>query len=198
MSSLRERQKEERREAILDAAVTLFDQLGYSATTVEQIAARAGVSAPTVFNYFGSKQDILYALAVRADTLALNEALEELPAMDSMVDAMCHLNSMIVKRELEALPVTVWREICSPYGNVSEGYQAVNQRLMQGTAQQLRQAQQRGRISSQYDPLFIAEFLNDYCTLMFAKLVHEDSPDLSAHDQCVRQAFELIFNGLHP
>lgn len=198
MSSLRERQKEERREAILDAAVALFDQLGYSATTVEQIAARAGVSAPTVFNYFGSKQDILYALAVRADTLALNEALEELPAMDSMVDAMCHLNSMIVKRELEALPVTVWREICSPYGNVSEGYQAVNQRLMQGTAQQLRQAQQRGRISSQYDPLFIAEFLNDYCTLMFAKLVHEDSPDLSAHDQCVRQAFELIFNGLHP
>lgn len=198
MSSLRERQKEERREAILDAAVTLFDQLGYSATTVEQIAARAGVSAPTVFNYFGSKQDILYALAVRADTLALNEALEELPAMDSMVDAMCHLNSMIVKRELEALPVTVWREICSPYGNVSEGYQAVNQRLMQGTAQQLRQAQQRGRISSQYDPLFIAEFLNDYCTLMFAKLVHEDSPDLSAYDQRVRQAFELIFNGLHP
>lgn len=198
MSSLRERQKEERREAILDAAVTLFDQLGYSATTVEQIAARAGVSAPTVFNYFGSKQDILYALAVRADTLALNEALEELPAMDSMVDAMCHLNSMIVKRELEALPVTVWREICSPYGNVSEGYQAVNQRLMQGTAQQLRQAQQRGRISSQYDPLFIAEFLNDYCTLMFAKLVHEDSPDLSAHDQRARQAFELIFNGLHP
>jgi AcrR family transcriptional regulator len=198
MSSLRERQKEERREAILDAAVTLFDQLGYSATTVEQIAARAGVSAPTVFNYFGSKQDILYALAVRADTLALNEALEELPAMDSMVDAMCHLNSMIVKRELEALPVTVWREICSPYGNVSEGYQAVNQRLMQGTAQQLRQAQQRGWISSQYDPLFIAEFLNDYCTLMFAKLVHEDSPDLSAHDQRVRQAFELIFNGLHP
>src|SRR5690606_17578698 len=83
-----------------------------------------------------------------------------------MVDAMCHLNSMIVKRELEALPVTVWREICSPYGNVSEGYQAVNQRLMQGTAQQLRQAQQRGRISSQYDPLFIAEFLNDYCTLI--------------------------------
>lgn len=198
MSSLRERQKEERREAILDAAVTLFDQLGYSATTVEQIAARAGVSAPTVFNYFGSKQDILYALAVRADTLALNEALEELPAMDSMVDAMCHLNSMIVKRELEALPVTVWREICSPYGNVSEGYQAVNQRLMQGTAQQLRQAQQRGRISSQYDPLFIAEFLNDYCTLMFAKLVHEDSPDRTAHDQRVRQAFELIFNGLHP
>lgn len=198
MSSLRERQKEERREAILDAAVTLFDQLGYSATTVEQIAARAGVSAPTVFNYFGSKQDILYALAVRADTLALNEALEDLPAMDSMVDAMCHLNSMIVKRELEALPVTVWREICSPYGNVSEGYQAVSQRLMQGTAQQLRQAQQRGRISSQYDPLFIAEFLNDYCTLMFAKLVREDSPDLSAHDQRVRQAFELIFNGLHP
>src|SRR5690606_17918712 len=125
MSSLRERQKEERREAILDAAVALFDQLGYSATTVEQIAARAGVSAPTVFNYFGSKQDMPDAQAVRADALARVEAIEELTAMDSMVDAICHLNSMIVKRERESLTVTVRREICSPYSNVSEGYQAV-------------------------------------------------------------------------
>lgn len=198
MSGLRERQKEQRREAILEAAMALFDQLGYTATTVEQIAARAGVSAPTVFNYFGSKQDILFALALRADTQGLNEARAELPAMENMVDAMCHLNSLVIKRELQALPITVWREICGPYGNVSEGYQAVNRRLIQETAQQLRQSQQRGRISESYDPLFIAEFLNDYCSLMFAKLVHQDPPDLAAHDRQVRQAFELIFNGLHP
>src|SRR5690606_36905159 len=136
--------------------------------------------------------------AVRADTLALDEAIEELAAMDSMVDVVCDLNSMIAKRGLEALPVPVWREMCSPNGNVTEGYQAVHRRLVQGTAPRLRQAQQSGRISSQYNPLFIAEFLNDYCTLMFAKLVHEDSPDRTAHDQRVRQAFELIFNGLHP
>jgi AcrR family transcriptional regulator len=198
VSSLRERQKEQRREAILAAAVELFEQLGFTATTVEQIAARAGVSAPTVFNYFGSKQDILFALAVRADSQGLEEAIEQLPAMDSMVDAMCHLNSRVVKRELEALPAAVWREICGPYGNVSEGYKEVNRRLIRETAKQLRQSQKRGRINDKFEPEFVAEFLNDYCSLMFAKLVHQDPPDLAAHDKQVRQAFELIFNGLHP
>jgi AcrR family transcriptional regulator len=198
MSGLRERQKEQRKEAILVAAMALFDQLGYAATTVEQIAERAGVSAPTVFNYFGSKQEILFALAARADSLGLSEANEQLPAMDSMVDAMCHLNALVVRRELEALPVAIWREICSPYGTVSQGYSAVNNRLIKETAEHLRQAQVRGRINDKYDPLFIATFLNDYCSLMFAKLVHQDPPDLAAHDQQVRQALELIFNGLHP
>jgi AcrR family transcriptional regulator len=50
------------RQAVLDAARELFIARGYTATTVEEIAGRAGVSKPTVFAAAGSKQAILKQL----------------------------------------------------------------------------------------------------------------------------------------
>src|SRR6201995_2469906 len=50
------------RQAVLDAARELFIARGYTATTVDQIAGRAGVSKPTVFAAAGSKQAILKQL----------------------------------------------------------------------------------------------------------------------------------------
>ena len=50
------------RYAVLDAARELFVAHGYAATTVDEIAARAGVSKPTVFTAVGSKQAILKQL----------------------------------------------------------------------------------------------------------------------------------------
>ena len=56
VSSLRRRQAAASRSAVLDAARELFLEQGYAGTTVEQIAARAGVSKPTVFSAVGNKQ----------------------------------------------------------------------------------------------------------------------------------------------
>jgi AcrR family transcriptional regulator len=50
------------RQAILDAARALFVDQGYVATTVDQIAERAGVSKPTVFASIGNKRAILKEL----------------------------------------------------------------------------------------------------------------------------------------
>lgn len=54
--------KPELREAILASAFELFGRRGYAATTLPQIAKGAGVSPGTVYIYFGSKLDVLYAL----------------------------------------------------------------------------------------------------------------------------------------
>lgn len=50
------------RRAVLDAAGGLFVANGYAATTIEQIAAAAGVSKPTVFAAVGSKSAIMRRL----------------------------------------------------------------------------------------------------------------------------------------
>jgi AcrR family transcriptional regulator len=47
---------------ILDAAQRLFAEKGYAATTVEAIAAAAGVAVDTVYASFGSKRGVLQAL----------------------------------------------------------------------------------------------------------------------------------------
>lgn len=58
---LRERSKARRREAIIRAALELFADRGYDATTIADIAAAAEVAPRTVAMYFPSKQDIAMA-----------------------------------------------------------------------------------------------------------------------------------------
>ncbi|MEU1370883.1 TetR family transcriptional regulator [Streptomyces sp. NPDC005803] len=60
MTTLRERNRLRARQDITTAALKLFAEQGYDATTVEQIARAAGLSSATVFRHFPSKEDILF------------------------------------------------------------------------------------------------------------------------------------------
>ncbi|MFI2348338.1 TetR/AcrR family transcriptional regulator [Streptomyces sp. NPDC019443] len=53
----------ERREQLLDIGRTLFAEKGFEGTSVEEIAAKAGVSKPVVYEHFGGKEG-LYAVVV--------------------------------------------------------------------------------------------------------------------------------------
>jgi AcrR family transcriptional regulator len=52
---------------ILDAADAAFRELGFATTSMEEIAARAGLTRKTVYNLFSSKDDIAHQLIVRAE-----------------------------------------------------------------------------------------------------------------------------------
>ncbi len=58
----RERRKEARPGELLEAALDLFVEKGFTATRVEEVAARAGVSKGTLFLYFPSKEDLFKAV----------------------------------------------------------------------------------------------------------------------------------------
>jgi AcrR family transcriptional regulator len=58
----RQRDAERRRQRILTAATELFREQGYGATSIDQIAQRADVAAPTVYAAFGSKAAVLKRL----------------------------------------------------------------------------------------------------------------------------------------
>jgi|GEM_PF-892524 len=53
---------QEKREAIMEAARTLFTSKGYESTTIADVAKQAGVAVGTVYIYFKNKSDLLYAV----------------------------------------------------------------------------------------------------------------------------------------
>lgn len=90
-----------RRGQVLDAAVVLFDARGYSNTTMETVAEAVGIRAPSLYNHFSSKQELLgqLVLAGMEDLLAAydralatsSDPLEQLhEAMRVQVLFHCH------------------------------------------------------------------------------------------------------------
>src|SRR5215469_7353234 len=59
VTGLRERKKAKTRAALQQHALRLFQQQGYDATTVEQIAEAAEISPSTFFRYFPTKEDVV-------------------------------------------------------------------------------------------------------------------------------------------
>ena len=87
MEGLRERKKRQTREAIAAAAMALFHARGFDEVTVAEVARAADVSEKTVFNYFPTKEDLVF---FRADD-RLAERVEAIRNRAARRAALAHL-----------------------------------------------------------------------------------------------------------
>lgn len=84
---LREQTRSVVRSLLARTAIELFSAKGYDSTTLDEVAAAAGISRRTLFNYFRSKEDLaLSGLAEQGDLIAAR--LAERPADEDVWAAM--------------------------------------------------------------------------------------------------------------
>jgi AcrR family transcriptional regulator len=83
---LRQRKRQQTRERLGRAAMTLFLERGFEATTVDDIAAAADISRRSFFHYFASKEDVVFAWHEEI-TAALIAAVAARPSDESMLAA---------------------------------------------------------------------------------------------------------------
>jgi len=79
-----------RRAEILAAAAAVFDANGYAATTMDAVAARAGVAKGSLYNYFPSKHDLftqVFTAGVAEDELDVDALLSRPATAGEKVDA---------------------------------------------------------------------------------------------------------------
>ena len=86
MTGLRERKKLQTRREISAAAERLFRARGFDAVTIEEVAEAAGVSKKTVFNYFATKEELVFD-RVEEREAGLIAAVRDRPAGISVLDS---------------------------------------------------------------------------------------------------------------
>ncbi len=89
---LRETKKLRTRQEIADKAMELFALRGFDRVTVAEVAAAAGVSEKTVFNYFPSKEDLFFDEAPAREQALLGAIRGRAPG-ESIIDALRRLQA---------------------------------------------------------------------------------------------------------
>jgi AcrR family transcriptional regulator len=189
---LRDRKKARRRDEIISAARDLFARQGIDATTMADVAAAAGISAPTVFNYFGSKDGILIAL-ISEGTSQAREGDRDLHWQAGL-----DLGSLIVTlflrvsdRTLEIAGKRVWRyaeaaAIRRPDTEFARQYNEVSSALVTVIAGFFAGMDLAMRTGAPGEPAYLAALFHDIWMPCFIRLITDEDQSLSDHQADLR------------
>ncbi len=198
---LRAAKKIRTRDALSRAAIAIVTTEGIDALTAERIAADAGVSRRTLFNYFARVEDVLTASIeeVTRDTVA---AFVARPAGEPLRQSIT-----VVLEGLLGHPVFAHAFALERAADVSP---ATRRFLCEFNDRQTDaiEAGLRDRIGPDADPVYIAALAASAgaITDRLTRLVIAESPDAAADDPAVahryhdaiQQAFDLLFTGFDP
>jgi len=82
-----------REQQLLDVAEQTFAERGYSETTMEQIAARAGITKPVIYDHFGSKERLLGAVVARNHEELLASSAASLSRLGAHADPEAYVRA---------------------------------------------------------------------------------------------------------
>jgi AcrR family transcriptional regulator len=191
----RERKKQQTRQALIKAAVRLFEQKGYEETTVAEVAAAADLSTRTFFLHFPAKEDVLLANAQLRVELGVR-AIAAREADDSIARVLaCAAHEMITNSWQTDLPSGLAALRAKLIATVPALQTGVVHRLLAGQtemAEALRQAfPGLDRIEA---AAMVGGVLGAVNAAALTSLQHGDSPEQVRSAR--RRATEIAVSGL--
>jgi AcrR family transcriptional regulator len=164
----RQRRKEARPAELLAAALDLFVERGFSATKLDDIAARAGVSKGTLYLYFASKEGLFKAVIQQGIVPVLDQGAEMLAQHQG--DAASLLRLMLLRwwELIGATPLAgVAKLMVSEAGNFPEVAQYYYENVIVRGRELMRQVLQRGVAAGEFRALDIESSID----VIFAPLL---------------------------
>jgi TetR/AcrR family transcriptional repressor of uid operon len=149
-----------RRRQILDAALACFRRRGFHQATMQEICAEAGMSAGALYRYFGSKAEIIGAIAEdkHADS---DRAFLEATQTGTLIDALSLIARDFFEKFAEgdgALIADIFAEAIRDDA-VAAPLLKINQNSMDYCAQAIKRAQARGEVDEKLDAREAANIL---------------------------------------
>ncbi|WP_425101988.1 TetR/AcrR family transcriptional regulator [Tropicibacter sp. S64] len=184
---LRSRKKARRREEILEHARTLFGERGVDATTMAEIAEAAGVSTPTVFNYFGNKDGILIAIIAEGAQNARENSKVLEPRTD--VPFLTTLMTVFMDVSVETMAIAskrIWRyanaaAMRHPTTDLATSFRNVDDALLDIIEIILAPYELTLKDGSHGDPRVIANLFFDVWMQMFNRFLTRAEMSIETH-----------------
>ncbi|MGB9382082.1 TetR/AcrR family transcriptional regulator [Candidatus Binatus sp.] len=198
----RERQKQDRERRILAAARRLFDRKGYDATSMENVAARAGLAVGTLYNYFPSKEELLFAIS-RADTeplLRIGKAILADPP-DDPAEAIGALTEVMVQG-ITAGERRLWRElfvasIAAP-DTLGARLFALDLRLIAQLTTMIERLKARGAIDASVDASRAAGLFYGICLTWSIAFATRDDLTIETMRAEISESVRITVHGILP
>jgi len=145
---------EERRAAIVDAAIEVFATRGFRGAALAEVGERVGLSAAGVLYHFGSKEELLLAVIAERDRRAVAHIAELLPSKEglrSLRDAALFAVQSEREPGLTALHTVLQIESLEEKHPAHRYFQLRSRVLRDWVADTLRAARRRGEVSPNVD-----------------------------------------------
>ena len=151
------RRQAKRREEILEAALLELFARGLNHLTIAAVAARAGISKPSVYYYFKTKEEILGALSVsliEAEVEFVEAAIEGAASGVAALEAMIHAKVDYYQRGPERFRAVylMIHQLASLNAEVLQSTYALSSRLNGALEALLARDQQEGRLHPDIQP----------------------------------------------
>jgi len=195
--SRRARNKEETRRRILAAARELFDDRGYEQTTTREIAARAGIAAGTLFNYYREKRELAQELFQRELDAVVEQAFDGSPGGGPLVDELMQVFTRLYAHyQCDPERARVYlRELTFPPREGKVRFMLWNTRFLQRLGQIIEHAQRRGELRADLVPFLAAEQAFAIYFFVLLAWLHGAVP-VALRDTQLREQLGLMVRGI--
>lgn len=203
MPGLREKQKVRRERNILDAATRLIEAKGWENTSMEEVAAQAEVGVATVYNYFGSKIDLVHAIfaryadeQIKAGRQVINnrpaDVVDGLTALFSTyIDGMAHRFGRRLMQEFFTIGL-------SRHFSFGKDIMPVKMRFIEQMGELVELYRQEGQICQDISREEAAMLCYSAVSIPLTLFVVLPDMELDDAKQTMLRNLQLIFRGLAP
>ncbi len=197
--SVRETKKRRTKQAILEAAISLFSVNGYECTSIEHIAKVAGVGKGTVYSYFHTKKDIIkgfceYELE-KIHVKLVERSNQNASVLEQMlIIYMTEFNHVTQNKEFGRLYM---RESVFPYDSDAQDNLKIDNKFFQILYPILEKGQERGELRKDVELLHItAHFYSLYIMIISAWYTGRITTE--EVEPAMEQLFRQVLEGLQP
>ena len=204
MSKLRAHQKAQRRELIEIAAKNLFVEKGFELASIEEIASLAMVSQATVYNYYGSKDELLLAIVARGEVgVAQKDSdFSDRAISENPVDLVTEVIMSNVHDTISTLSRELWGNVIAYVATTAD--KTVAPRYIEtiagglGTAifHVLESYQEQEKISSNIDVEYLSNFLTRNERIQFLNFIYLKDMSITDLGNSIRKDVTFILTPL--